>query len=176
VAAKGSARPVVPICWPAMTTQRALSILAVALLCGCAPEAEAESDFVLVGDVRELMAHVVDPASDVYWDAVGIIVDAEGEHPFFPRSDEEWEAVSNAAFMMAESGNLMMMEGRAPDQGAWITMSQQFVEVSQRALEAADARNLDAVFDMGAEVYYVCTNCHAVYALETLRPTDSRAN
>ena len=77
---------------------------------------------------------------------------------------------------LAESGNLMMMEGRALDQEAWVTLSQQFIDVSRRALEAADARNLDAVFDMGAEVYYVCTNCHAVYAIETLRPTDTRAN
>jgi hypothetical protein len=129
-----------------------------------------------VGDLQELMAHVVDPAADVYWAAVGVIVDKEGEHEMYPTTDEEWEAVSNAAFIVAESGNLMMMEGRAIDQGAYATMSQQLVEVGLRALEAADARNLDAVFDMGAEVYYVCTNCHAAYAIEALRPTDSRAN
>jgi hypothetical protein len=159
-----------------MNSQHVLSVLAVALLSACASEAESVSDFIPVGDVRELMAHIVDPAADVYWAAVGTIVDADGVHEMYPRTDEEWEAVSNAAFMIAESGNLMMMEGRVRDQGAWITMSQQLVEVSQRALEAADARNLDAVFDMGAEVYYVCTNCHAVYAIESLRPTDSRAN
>jgi hypothetical protein len=55
-------------------------------------------------------------------------------------------------------------------------MSKQLTEISIQALEAADARNLDAVFDMGAEMYYVCTNCHAAYALETLRPSDSRVN
>ncbi|MDH3205845.1 MAG: hypothetical protein OEO79_04495 [Gemmatimonadota bacterium] len=159
-----------------MTRQPALSILVVALLYGCAPEQESSSNFVAVGDMRELMAHIVDPAAGVYWDAVGTIVDAEGVHEMYPTTDEEWEAVSNAAFMIAESGNLMMMEGRARDQGAWMTMSRQLIEVSQRALEAADARNLDAVFDMGAEVYYVCTNCHAAYAIETLRPTDSRTN
>lgn len=159
-----------------MTSQHVLLIFAVALLSACAPEPESASNFVPTGDMRELMAHIVDPAAGVYWDAVGTIVDADGVHEMYPRTDEEWEAVSNAAFMVAESGNLMMMEGRAIDQGAWIAMSQQLVEVAMRALEAADARNLDAVFDMGAEVYYVCTNCHAVYAIETLRPTDSRAN
>ena len=50
------------------------------------------------------------------------------------------------------------------------------VEVGQRANEAADARSLDAVFDMGAEMYYVCTNCHGTYAAETLRPNDTRVN
>ena len=159
-----------------MGIRRVCGTLAVALLTGCTPEAEPASDFVLVGDMQELMFHVVDPAADVYWRAVGTIVDEEGVHELYPTTDEEWEAVSNAAMTLAESGNLMMMEGRAIDRGAWVTMSQQLIEVSQRALEAADARNLDAVFDMGAEVYYVCTNCHATYAIETLRPTDTRAN
>lgn len=152
------------------------SLVSALLVAACAAESEADSEFVLTGDMQELMYHVVDPAADVYWRAVGTIVDSAGVHELYPRTDEEWEAVSNAAMMLAESGNLMMMDGRAIDRGAWTTMSQQFIEVSQRALEAADARNLDAVFDMGAEVYYVCTNCHATYAIETLRPTDTRAN
>jgi hypothetical protein len=156
-----------------MSITRVSSILALALFGASAPEQEQASNVIPVGDVRELMAHIVDPAAGVYWDAVGTIVDKDGVHEMFPTTDEEWEAVSNAAFMIAESGNLMMMEGRARDQAAWMTMSRQLVEVSQRALEAADARNLEAVFDMGAEVYYVCTNCHAAYAIETLRPTDS---
>ena len=151
-------------------------VSAAVLLAACTVGSESESDFVLVGDMQELMYHVVDPAADVYWRAVGTIVDSAGVHELYPRTDEEWEAVSNAAMTLAESGNLLMMQGRAIDQGAWMTMSQQLIEVSARALEAADARNLDAVFDMGAEVYYVCTNCHATYAIETLRPTDTRAN
>jgi hypothetical protein len=55
-------------------------------------------------------------------------------------------------------------------------MSQALIEVGQRAIEAADARSLDAVFDVGAEMYYVCTNCHGTYAAETLRPNDARSN
>lgn len=150
--------------------------LVAALLGACAPEQESSSNFVLVADMQELMAHVVDPAADVYWAAGGVIVDAEGEHFQIPETEEDWIALSDAAMILAESGNLMMMEGRAIDQGAWMTMSQQLIEVSRRALEAADARNLDAVFDMGAEVYYVCTNCHATYAIGSLRPNDDRVN
>ena len=163
--------------WTRRFLTPAMAVLSASvLLAACAEESQRASDFVLVGDMQELMYHVVDPAADVYWRAVGTIVDSAGVHELYPRTDEEWEAVSNAAMMLAESGNLMMMEGRAVDGGAWMTMSQQLIEVSTRALEAADARNLDAVFDMGAEVYYVCTNCHATYAIETLRPTDTRAN
>ena len=124
----------------------------------------------VVADVQELMATVVEPAAEVYWDAVGWIIDASGTTEIRPGSPEEWEAVRNAAFVIAESGNLLMMEGRAVDQDAWIALSRSLIDTGRRAIEAAEARDEQAVFDMGAEVYYVCTACHATYALETLRP------
>jgi hypothetical protein len=160
-----------------MESRRILLVVLSALIAGCAADRpEAEDQFVYVADMAELMGHIVDPAADVYWSAGGVIVDAEGEHFMVPESDEEWEALSNAAMTLAESGNLLLMDGRRRDDGAWVEITHQFIDVSRQALEAADARNLDAVFDMGAEVYYICTNCHATYAIETLRPTDSRAN
>lgn len=161
-----------------MVLGRRLLIVSVGLLWACAQGAdeEAAARYTPVGDLQQLMASVVEPASEVYWDAVGVIVDAEGEHQMAPTTEEEWLAVSSAAYMVAESGNLLMMPGYALDDGAWMTMSQALVETGRRAVEAADARSLDAVFDMGAELYYVCTNCHATYAIETLRPTDTRAN
>lgn len=156
---------------------RAVAVLTAAMLAtACAQPADDASRYMPLGDVQQLMAYLVEPAAEVYWDAVGVIVDEEGEHQLAPTTDEEWLAVSSAAYTVAEAGNLMMMPGYALDDGAWITMSQALVEVGRRAVEAADARSLDAVFDMGAEVYYVCTNCHATYAAETLRPTDARAN
>jgi hypothetical protein len=161
-----------------MTPERWYWIAVTALAGACAQggEEETTSRFMPVGDMQQLMSSVVEPAAEVYWDAVGVIVDAEGEHQMAPQTEEEWLAVSGAAYMVAESGNLLMMPGYALDEGAWITMSQALVEVGRRAVEAADARSLDAVFDMGAEMYYVCTNCHATYAIETLRPTDARVN
>jgi len=139
-------------------------------------EQEAAANYRPVGDLADLMAGVVEPSAEVIWDAVGVIVDAEGEHHLAPQTDEEWLALRFAAYTVAESGNLLMMPERALDQAAWITMSQSLVEVGQRAIEAADARNIDAVFDVGAEIYYVCTNCHSTYANETLRPNDARTN
>ncbi len=159
-----------------MKTQRWLGVVAL-VLAACSPgEEEEASTYRPVGDMAQLMAGVVEPAAEVIWDAVGVIVDAEGEHQLAPQTEEEWLAVRSAAYTIAESGNLLMMPGRALDQGAWITMSQSLVEMGERAIEAADARNLEAVFDVGAEIYYVCTNCHGTYAIETLRPNDARTN
>ncbi len=123
-----------------------------------------------VADVRQLMTTVVEPAADVYWDAVGTIIDRKGVVERAPKNDEEWEAVRNSAYMVAESGNLLMMGGRARDSGDWIALSQALVEVGRRAIKAAEAKDRAAVFDVGAEVYDACTACHAKYAAQTLRP------
>ena len=146
------------------------------LLSACAPAGDSSGRFTAVADVQQLMASIVDPAADFYWDAVGWIVDENGTEEVRPANDEEWEAVVNAAFLIAESGNLLLMESRALDEGAWIAMSQALIDVGKRAIEAAETRNEMAVFDVGAEVYAVCTNCHAAYALGTLRPNDARTN
>ena len=83
--------------------------------------------------------------------------------------------MENAAFVVAEAGNLLMMDGRALDDGPWMTMSQALIDIGRRAVEVAEERDEQAVFDVGAEMYFVCTQCHATYALETLRPSDDRA-
>jgi hypothetical protein len=148
-------------------------------LAACAADAPGSSDappFEPVGDMQQLMATVVEPAADFYWDAVGTIIDLEGTEEIFPRSDEEWEAVRNAAYAIAESGNLMMMEGRGADEDAWRAMSVAMIQVGRVAIAAAEAKNAAAVFDAGAEVYAVCSACHATYALETIRPSELPGN
>ncbi|MEX2582841.1 MAG: hypothetical protein WD766_06190 [Gemmatimonadota bacterium] len=159
-----------------MNVRRFALPLAVLLLVGCAAEdtpeapASAEQPFRPVANVQELMLTIVEPGAETYWDAVGWIVDADGTQEIRPETEEEWEAVRNAAFLIAESGNLLMMEGRAVDDGPWIAMSQAMIDVGERAIQAALARDEAGVFDVGADVYATCTACHSAYALETLRP------
>ncbi len=140
------------------------------LLSGCAPDSPP---FTNVADVKQLMTSVIEPAAKTYWDAVGWILDENGTVELAPSTIEEWEAVRNAAFVIAESGNLLMMQGRALDRGTWIAMSQALIDTGRQALAAAEARDKFAVFDAGAEVYYACSGCHETYALETLRPSDT---
>ena len=145
----------------------ALTVLAL-LGCTDAPE---PPPFAAVADSRQLMLSVIEPAAEVYWDAVGVIMDEEGTHYIEPVGAAEWEAVENAAFVLAESGNLLLLEDRAQGRDHWKTMSRAMIEIGRRAVEAARARDPDAVFEVGGEVYLVCTGCHAVYAAETLRPS-----
>ena len=118
------------------------------------------------------MVSVIEPAAEVYWDAVGTIMDEEGIHEIEPQTHEEWEAVVDAAYVLAESGNLLLMEDRAQGRGHWIAMSRSMIEVGGRAVDAAVAEDPQAVFDMGAELYFVCVGCHTVYAAGTIRPSD----
>lgn len=170
--------PYEPDTFLAMMLKR-LSVIAVAgLLSACdssQPTSGAARDFDLVApDVVTLMSTILEPAAETYWDAVGAIWDSTGLHEFEPESEEDWERVLHSAYVIAESGNLMKMEGRTLDGDAWMGFAQAMTDVGRVAIEAAETMDAQAVFDAGAEVYFVCTACHARYALETLRPNDER--
>jgi cytochrome c556 len=122
--------------------------------------------FKPVADVKQLMASVIEPAADEYWDAVGTVLDAEGVHEITPQTQEDWDATRNHAYVFTEAGNLLMMPTRAKDNGDWMKFSQALIDTGLKAVRAAEARDRDAVFDAGAEVYDACTQCHAKYALE----------
>jgi hypothetical protein len=119
--------------------------------------------------MKVLMNTVLEPAADRYWDAVGTIIDLNGIEEIAPQTAEDWEAVRHDAYVITESGNLMMMGSRAKDGGDWMKYSLALIETGQRAIRAVEARDKQAVFDAGADVYEACTNCHAQYALELPR-------
>ena len=154
----------------AMKTPGLIYALTLLALPGCT-DAPEPPPFAAVADSRQLMLSVIEPAAEVYWDAVGVIMDEEGTHHIEPAGAAEWEAVENAAIVLAESGNLLLLEDRAQGRDHWRTMSRAMIEIGRRAVEAARARDPEAVFEVGGEVYLVCTGCHAVYAAETLRPS-----
>ena len=161
------------------TSRRAHPVAVVAsaaLLAGCVAQSPDDGQtYSAVADVSQLMSTILEPAADHYWDAVGWIDEAAGTTEIAPRTEEEWAAVRNAAFVIAESGNLLLMPERVVDDPAWVPMAQALVEVGRQAIEAAEFREPIEVFNVGAEVYFVCTNCHARFAVETLPPADERA-
>jgi hypothetical protein len=125
--------------------------------------------------MKELMHAVVDPAADKVWASVGTIIDEKGTEERFPKTDEEWEGVRDASMALVESGNLLMMPGRKMPEGdqkideEWIRLSQALMDVSMQAVKAADAKDKDAVFEVGGEIYAVCSNCHQKYAPDIKR-------
>lgn len=152
-----------------------MGLVGLALLaasCGASPEPEpTPSAFQPVADVRLLMEAILDPHADQIWDAVGADITVEGTEEFQPTTAEEWIAVRNSAYTLAESGNLLMMESRARDDGEWMRLSQALVDASMLAARASEARDPDGLFEAGTTIYSVCTNCHAKYWVDApMRP------
>lgn len=138
-------------------------VLAGALLTtGCAEE-PAGPPLDMRHTTRDLMAGMIDASADALWDAVGTVWDENGEHHWEPETEEDWLAVTGAAMTLIESGNLLMLGSRARDTEQWLRFSQEMIDAAAVALEAAEARDPDRIFDSGEVVYNACNNCHNIY-------------
>jgi hypothetical protein len=137
-------------------------VAATLFVCSACTGGAEPPPFKPIVDTKLLMEAVVDPQADVIWDSVGTIITAAGEEHIRPKTEEEWMAVRNAAVAVTESGNLLMMVPRAKDD-EWMRICQAMVETGAKAIQAAEAKDVDRVFDVGGEIYAVCVNCHSKY-------------
>src|SRR5260370_6740364 len=64
---------------------------------------------------------------------------------------------------LTESGNLLMMPGRAKDGGDWMKFAQELIDTSAVALRAAEAKDADRLLDVGGRIDQVCGRCHKKY-------------
>jgi hypothetical protein len=136
--------------------------LAVGLNPSCSTRSAPEPPYQAIADVQQTMAWILLPSADVIWDSAGTIITAEGRTELAPTSDAGWENVRNHAAIVAETGNLLMMPGRA--QGAeWIAHAQGLHATGRQAMRAAEAQDADALFEAGGQIYQACVACHARY-------------
>ncbi len=138
------------------------AVVAAVALGSCTAE-ETGPPFREVAGTRLLMASVMEPAADHLWASVGWIITPEGEEHIRPQTDEEWTLVRNSAVTVAESGNLLMMDRRKMDDEDWVAWSRDLIDAGDAAMQAADARDVQGVFDTGEQVYFACAGCHAQY-------------
>ncbi len=114
-------------------------------------------------NVQEIMALVLEPASDILWDSGGWVLDASGYEELYPTTDEGWDYVRAQAAVVAESGNMLALPGRAVDSDAWMIYAEGLSAAGILAMEAAAAQNEEDFFQAGAQLYSVCTACHQAY-------------
>lgn len=119
-------------------------------------------------DTRQLMSWMIDPSSKVVFGAVASIVTEQGEENVQPRTDEEWNIVRNNAVIVLESGNLLMLEGRArgsqiQDAADWNAKARAMSAAARTAIEATDVKDPEALFAASGDIYQTCTDCHAKY-------------
>jgi hypothetical protein len=122
------------------------------LLCAGAAMAQAPT-FRPVGTVRQVMLGIVKPTSDIVF-----------KFQFdSPKNDEEWATLQNNALNLAEAGNLLLLPGRAKDDGDWTKNAKALIETGSQAFKAANAKDAKALEVIGDKIDETCEACHAIY-------------
>ena len=130
----------------------------------CAKPAQ-EAPYDLTLDMKELMGHVVDPGAWAFWHASGEVETEKGTTSNLPTTEEGWDAAESGAAQVAEAGNLLLMPGRNRNEKAWTDWAVKLQKAGHAAKDAAEKKDAKAMFTTGAEMYSVCTGCHAVYVI-----------
>lgn len=179
------------------TTISVLALGALALAACGQQQAADDGTYDVSMPLSELMGHVVDPGAWAYWDRSGEYMDANGDWisrvPADPdsipddpdtidddverlRLENEWHAAISGAAQVAEGGNLLLLPGRVRTVDNdnigenWTALAQRLTETAHRAMEAAEDKDGEAMFDIGGELYTVCTACHDKYLVPFLDP------
>ena len=138
-------------------------VIASARAQGESPPVPKTAVLTPVASVKQIMAGVTMPAATAVWSAISVTVDETGVDEQMPRTDAEWEVVANNAAALIESANLLMFDGRAVDDGDWMTFSRQLFETGTRALRGAEARSTQEILTAGDLINASCDNCHQRY-------------
>jgi len=129
--------------------------LLVFLLAGAtAAIAQAPAGMQPVATTLELMKGMIEPASNALFDA--------GDKA--PASADDWAKLRMQALLVIESGNLLLMDGRARDKDQWVKDTRAQMDAGQLALKAIAAKDVDKlVGDVGTAIVQSCESCHRHY-------------
>jgi len=127
-------------------------IVGVLMMCAASIAAQQDAQRQSV-TVKQVMETMTIPASDAIFSAA-----AETE-----RDTKMWQEARKGAVVLAESGDLLMTGGRAKDSTTWLDMSRALVAQAQAALKAIDAKDDDALMQVGNDLYDTCKACHDRY-------------
>jgi hypothetical protein len=162
---------------------RSIAFLSATLLAACGGTQPGDQGavqtngppFSNVVNVQQLMNWIMDPQADVVWAVGGYVITKDGQTQTVPKNDDEWNAIRNAAATVAETGNLLMMQGRARDNGDWMAMARKMIDEANRCVQAAEAKDLEALFTAGGDMYIACTACHTKYVIGEAEPAAAPA-
>jgi len=170
----------------------AVAIASVLAACGktqtpAATPALTPSPIKLTAGIQDIMRDMIDPAADFLWESVSTTETAQGIEEKLPRTDEEWAEVRKHALILAESANLLLIEGRhvaregkqledhgtpgnltaaesekaiQEDRATFVGFGQALHDVGVQFLKAAEERNPQAITDAGEVMDQVCEGCH----------------
>lgn len=149
--------------------------------------AAAPSPVKLTAGIQDIMRDMIDPAADFLWESVSTTETAQGVEEHQPRTDEQWAEVRKHALILAESANLLLLDGRhvaregkhledhgtpgnltaeeseqaiAGDRATFVGFGQALHDVGVQYLKASEERNPQAMMDAGEVMDQVCEGCH----------------
>ncbi|MEE2963478.1 MAG: hypothetical protein VX427_04940 [Acidobacteriota bacterium] len=131
-----------------------------------------------VGNLAQVMRAILFPNSNILFDTQSNDPDAPpeaagdgGASSRFASIYTGWPLVETAAIALAESAQLIAMEGRLCQNGkpvplgdeAFMQYTRDLVDVGRRAYAVAQTKDLEAMSEMTNEVAGACENCHSAY-------------
>ncbi|HMF94514.1 MAG TPA: hypothetical protein VKE96_09480 [Vicinamibacterales bacterium] len=155
-------------------------------------------DMKAVVSVKELMANMIDPLADNIFDAVWWENGPNGMVEHRPNTDEDWQRVSIGAVTIAEGIYLLKVPrpfappgdvnnsvgANAPelapaqikakldkDPVLWNAKIEALRNVALETLDAVKRKDVDALFQAGADLDVACEECHLEYWYPADRPT-----
>jgi cytochrome c556 len=128
-------------------------VLAIALCASAATWAEQQSAVVPIASVKQLHEAFITPASDTLFQAESVA----------PPNAAAWHTLHNAALMLAEAANLLMVDGRAKDRGQWMAFARDMRNAAEAELKAVAASNLDDLVTANGQLTDACMACHEPY-------------
>ena len=143
----------------------ASGLLMAFVLAGCGA-GQAGPPIKAIATREEIMHHLVIPNAQVVWGAVGTIYTLKGVEERRPKSIDEWFAIEASATTLMEAGNLLMMDGRAKDNGKWMDRARALREAGDSVRQAAKAKDPEALFTRGGDLFDACQACHFEYRYE----------
>ena len=152
--------------------------------------AGALGEMTPVVSVKELMQNMIDPVADNIFDAVWWDSTAKGVVEHRPRTDDDWDKVKTGAVSLAEGiyllkvprllapvGDVNNSVGLHPpelspiqirakidkDPVLWIAKIQALRNVSLEILDVVKKKDVDALWQAGADLDEACEACHLEY-------------
>jgi hypothetical protein len=104
--------------------------------------------------INDLMITIVTPATDTLWG----IED--------PQSDEDWQVFIDAANAVIEAGETIKVGGTGPNDNtwasdtAWDAFADQLIGAGVDARNAANNKDVEAMYTAGEVLYPPCEECH----------------
>ena len=142
--------------------------------------------FKPVASIKEIMDTLVDPQSDVIFEAVATILTKSGTEERAPRTDADWDAVRKGALLLIEGGNLLVVPGRhaagpgaksevpgvelepaeiealiKKNPGLFVRRAQGVVGAAIVALKAIEAKDVQALNNAAGGLDAACESCHS---------------